>query len=163
MRSLADISLLVNSKTPKNQPVPVGVRAPDLVGTSSAVTRESENAQDISGSTVLFLSSTCSYCRNFFQSLGQFSDLYPRASLIAVCLGARENWPAQVPLSQSNITVVYDHAGETAGRYGIGVFPTAVAIDSHQTVRAYANPKDDQELRTFMLENSAPPVSSAAQ
>jgi len=105
----------------------------------------SSNIFSESGGIVLFLSSECATCRQLVETLKPplIKQLPP---IIAVCQGEYRAAARLGIKLDAAVRVLLKDADETAARYKVSSFPTAVIVDREQVVKGYGHPKNVDEL-----------------
>lgn len=142
LRRLADRGLF-----PSGDQLPMGTRAPDFVGFEQYAAHLPEyGVLESHGGIILFVSPNCSACSGLVDSLGK-QDRNDLPTVIMFCQGSEQECGAIERRLGEAIPVFSRGAAETAARYRISGFPTAVLVDEDRRIRAYGHPKDVGDLR----------------
>ncbi len=125
--------------------LPEGSRAPEFIDTHRG-SKSGVRGLEGSGGVLLFLSSECLVCRGLTDSLGRAgSEELPL--VIAFCQGREKGCAAFAKRLGSGARMILDSAEDTAARYQISRFPTAVMVDAQRKIRGYCHPRDLKELK----------------
>jgi hypothetical protein len=127
--------------------LPEGSKAPDFANVDKHSTRQvGLRSLDGTGGVILFLSSECLVCRGLVDRLALFgADESPL--IIAFCQGRERGCARFGKRLGTRFRFVVDAAGETAARYRISTFPTAVVVDGKQRIRGYGYPSDVRDIK----------------
>lgn len=127
-----------------------GSRAPKFAGLDVRTGQQvGSHILNGSGGVILFLSPECVVCKSLADSLTQraISRLPP---IIVFCKGGEQGCSYFVKRLGLEIHLLREGAEETAARYHVSGFPTAIAVDGKQKIRGYGHPKNLEDLRQLL-------------
>jgi thiol-disulfide isomerase/thioredoxin len=116
------------------------------------------DTNDLRGKTTLivFLSSSCSACREVADSLKALLREYSDLSVILVCSGKLGDCRFVCHPLHSLAALVCDDQTTFASEFGVSRFPTTILADSSGHVRIVAHPVSAGDFRTLISEAFAP-------
>ena len=134
--------------------LPIGSRAPEFSGGDS---QSGSGVQDLDGrgGLILFLSSDCSVCNALVDSISRLGKDNHLPYTFALCVHDREACSELLYRMGSKVQPITLGAEETAARYGVSGFPTAIAVDERRRIRGYGHPNDGESLKRFFTRSLA--------
>lgn len=150
LRQLGDIRRLAERAGGlSKQLLPTGAPAPAVEGVEMLTgQRVSTRMLEGRAAIILFLSSDCRSCAALAASLA-VADVLP--NVVAICHGDEQSCKDLGHDLCHRIRFLLDRNGHAASRYGVGMYPTAVALDERHTIRLYGFPKNTEELKALMV------------
>lgn len=113
------------------------------------------------GGLILFLSPDCSTCKALVDSLGRvLKDELPYT--LAFCVGGGQSCARLLARLGSGVHPILENAAETAARYRISGFPTAIAVDGKRKIRGYGHPSDVEGLKRFFTRTLSADIDETA-
>jgi hypothetical protein len=127
--------------------LPAGSKAPEFANVDKHASRKFglRNAGG-DGAVILFLSSECVVCRGLVDKLAHYHYGPDVPRIIPVCQGRERGCARYGKQLGARFRLVVDSAGETAARYRISTFPTAVVVDGKQKIRGYGYPSNVRDI-----------------
>jgi hypothetical protein len=154
LRQLAELRRLLEMGGLQGEDhLPAGSAAPRFAGLDTR-TGQQVGIRSLSGSggAVLFLSPDCSVCENRVASMRQ-PAMIGLPPIVIFCQGGKQHCADFLKGLGSGVHLLQEGAEETAGRYGVSGFPTAVVIDANQKIRRYGHPKNVDDLRRLLARS----------
>lgn len=145
----------------KKTPLPIGSEAPPFAMPDRRI-GEQIALQELKpqGGVILFLTSTCPMCRELAEKIPA-KGMVGISRVLAFCQGDEHGCRELMAALGLSIRAVFDAYGETAARYGVSGFPTAVVIDGELMIRGYGHPNGPEDLARLLrtsLSASPPEV-----
>jgi hypothetical protein len=154
LRQLAELRRLVEAGGLQGEDrLPVGSPAPRFAGFDVRSGQPvSSHTFSGSGGLVLFLSADCTVCRGLADRLRPpaMNGLPP---IIAFCQGGEHSCAGFVKKLSLDVHLLLEGAEETAARYRVSGFPTAVVVDANQKIRGYGHPRNVEDLRQLLARS----------
>lgn len=154
LRQLAELrSLMERGAFRGEDHLPVGSPAPKFAG------RDLRTGQQVgslslsgSGGIILFVSPKCSVCKGLAYKLrqGVTNHLPP---IVVFCNGGEQGCAYFVKRLASEIHLLTEGAEQTAARYHVSGFPTAIVVDGKQKIRGYGHPENLEDLEQLVARN----------
>jgi len=149
LRQLADLRPFAQQVALHKDQLPLGTPGPEFDGRDFGSGRQVSIQDLVQGGVILFLSSGCSACKSLANTIGRGTK-GSLPTIIAFCQGAEDACGAFVA---PEIPLILERAAETAERYRIAAFPTAVVLDGERKIRGYGHPQNAEDLNKLVASS----------
>lgn len=154
LRQLAELRRLVEQGGLQSEDrLPTGSLAPEFAGFDVRSGRQvGSHSLSGLGGVILFLSPNCTVCKRLADSLRQpaMNGLPP---IITFCQGGEQACARFIERLVLEVHLLLEGAEETATRYHVSGFPTAVVIDGKRKIRAYGHPENVDDLKRLVARS----------
>ena len=135
--------------------LPEGTRAPEFAGIDvRSGKRISNKSINQHGAVLVFLSPECDMCKSLATSLRRPAvDALPE--IIVFCQGQQQDCAYFEQAVDPDLLLLRESNKETATRYRVFTYPTAVVIDHNQQIRGYDHPPDIAAIQTLVARTSS--------